>query len=138
MVVDRTSWTPEAHRALLIAVMTNVTLTPDEWSKVSKELSAKGYSYTQQAAVYAITFFSLITNPITQQLAPKSHISFVYLPGSHTEFHLPNLPFFQQVATQTTYIHHHLLFLRHRPTVHQTSPSPIKITPQPHQNEQRF
>lgn len=56
MAPYRTVWGVEAHRDLLIAVMTNISLAANEWSKVSVELSAKGYSYTQQAALCDFSF----------------------------------------------------------------------------------
>lgn len=55
-MADRTHWDAEAHQALLVAVMTQVTLTNDEWeNKVAPQLRAKGYNYTYKAAMYSET-----------------------------------------------------------------------------------
>lgn len=53
-MADRTQWTEDAHRDLLMAVMNNITFTSLEWeTKIAPELRAKGYKYTYKAAVYA-------------------------------------------------------------------------------------
>lgn len=53
-MTDRTIWDAEAHQTLLVAVMTQITLTNDEWdSKVCPQLRAKGYNYTYKAAMYS-------------------------------------------------------------------------------------
>lgn len=53
-MADRTVWDAEAHQALLIAVMTKITLTNDEWeTKVAPQLREKGYNYTYKAAMYS-------------------------------------------------------------------------------------
>ncbi|KAF3765964.1 hypothetical protein M406DRAFT_68345 [Cryphonectria parasitica EP155] len=48
---DRTVWTAQAHQDLLVAIVTNITLTDVEWKKINPELCAKGYNYTYKAAV---------------------------------------------------------------------------------------
>lgn len=48
----RTVWTAETHLDLLQAVMSNITLTDSDWAKIAIDLRAKGWSFTQKAAVY--------------------------------------------------------------------------------------
>lgn len=137
MGADRTSWSTEAHRALLIAVMTNVTLTSDEWSKVSKELSAKGYSYTQQAAVYAIPSF--LPDHQSSPSATSAKIPHpIYLPtypfpNSHTNFHLclRLLPFilqFNNLRTKQPTSHDHR---HHHSTIPQSSTTTANMNSTP-------
>lgn len=53
-MADRTVWDAQAHQALLIAVMTQITLSTYEWeTRVAPQLREKGYNYTYKAAMYS-------------------------------------------------------------------------------------
>lgn len=70
----RTVWTADTHLDLLQAVMSNITLTDSDWVKISADLRAKGWNFTQNAALYGFCP-ALSTFPSQQAPYPSNPVS---------------------------------------------------------------
>lgn len=118
---DRTVWDEKAHLDLLMAIMSKVTITSNDWASILPELQAKGYNYTLSAAVYAYGFPNGVTHfqirfslPSVPLPVPSAHFplpTFHLAPNtSHSNFHL----IFQLTCPSRTFI-----FPDFEPSVHQ-------------------